>query len=184
MKHTIYNCELDGRIPDYAEKMLFGMGCFWGVERCFWQLKGVLRTAAGYAGGHTDNPNYPMICSGNTGHAEVVEVVYDPRIISTGELLKVFWERHDPTQGMRQGNDRGSQYRSLIICYNKEQMQLAETTRENYQQQLDKNGLQSITTEFMMEQTFYIAEEEHQQYLDKYPGGYCGLAGTGICLPD
>lgn len=183
-KHTIFNCDLEADIPDQSERILFGMGCFWGVERCFWQLTGVLRTAAGYAGGHTNDPDYPSVCSGNTRHAEVVEVVYDPGMISTSDLLKVFWERHDPTQGMRQGNDRGSQYRSLIVCYNEEQMQLAEKTRDMFQQQLDKNGLPSITTELMMDQTFYIAEEEHQQYLDKNPGGYCGLAGTGTCLPE
>jgi len=183
IKHTIFHCDLEGEISEQSERILFGMGCFWGVERCFWQLNGVLRTAAGYAGGHTNDPNYSKTCSGNTGHAEVVEVVYDPQIISTSELLKVFWEHHDPTQGMRQGNDRGSQYRSLIVCYNEEQMQLAEKTREIYQQQLDKNGLQTITTELLMGKTFYLAEEEHQQYLDKNPGGYCGLAGTGTCLP-
>jgi len=180
-QHTIFNCPLDGPVPDSAQTIVFGMGCFWGVERCFWQLEGVLRTAAGYAGGSSKDPDYNQVCRGSTGHAEVVEVVYEPEIITTNDLLKVFWENHDPTQGMRQGNDRGSQYRSLLVCYSREQLRIAQETQAIYQQQLDKNDYGQITTEIMSDQIFYLAEDYHQQYLQKNPGGYCGLAGTGIC---
>jgi len=182
IEHAIFKCPIDGPIPDHAEKILFGMGCFWGVEKCFWQLDGVLRTAVGYAGGETEKPDYHAICSGNTGHAEVVEIVYDPKRITINELLTVFWENHDPTQGMRQGNDRGSQYRSLIGCYSEKQLQIAKVTRDNYQQQLQQNNFGAITTELVSELTFYFGEEYHQQYLHKNPDGYCGLAGTGTCL--
>lgn len=180
--HTIFQRPLEGDIPDNAERILVGMGCFWGVERCFWQLDGVYRTAAGYAGGTTDAPDYQQVCSGATGHAEVVEVIYFPEIISTEELLKVFWEKHDPTQGNRQGNDRGTQYRSMIVCYNEEQKQKAEASKQQYQEMLNRDGFPVITTEILSDQKFYLAEEYHQQYLDKKPDGYCGLGGTGTCF--
>ncbi len=182
IEHVIFDCPIQGNIPESAEKIVFGMGCFWGVEKCFWQLKGVIRTAAGYAGGQAEDPDYYSVCSGSTEHAEVVEVVYQPEIIATKDLLRVFWENHDPTQGMRQGNDRGSQYRSFIACYNDEQLQIARETMADYQQQLTINGYGVITTELTSSQKFFLAEEYHQQYLAKNPNGYCGLAGTGTCL--
>lgn len=182
LNHAIFKCPLDGDIPDNMQRILFGMGCFWGVERCFWELQGVYRTAAGYAGGSLENPDYYTVCSGSTGHAEVVEVVYDPERITAEELLHVFWERHDPTQGMRQGNDRGTQYRSMIVSYTDEQYHEAVKTRDNYQQKLIANGHSEISTELLKDQIFYLAEDEHQQYLFKNPQGYCGLAGTGTCF--
>jgi len=180
--HAVFNRPLDAVLLENQQKILFGMGCFWGVERCFWQLDGVVSTAVGYAGGQTENPDYHQVCTGTTGHTEVVEVIYDSKVISTIDLLKVFWERHDPTQGMRQGNDRGSQYRSMIVCYTKEQKQLAMETSDIYQQYLNDDGYKTISTEILSEQVFYMAEEEHQQYLYKNPQGYCGLSGTGTCF--
>ena len=180
--HTIFNRPLDGDIPDNCYQIVFGMGCFWGVEKLFWSLDGVYRTAAGYAAGQTENPTYQQVCSGTTGHAEVVEVIYDPTIISTKDLLVVFWENHDPTQGMRQGNDRGSQYRSIIVCSNDEQCKLANETMTDFQRKLTDDGYQTISTEVERDKRFYLAEDDHQQYLHKNPQGYCGLSGTGTCF--
>jgi len=168
--------------PAGMEKAVFGMGCFWGAERLFWEIEGVYSTAVGYAGGSTPNPNYREVCSGGTGHAEVVLVVFDPQRVSYGELLRRFWEEHDPTQGMRQGNDLGTQYRSCIYCYGDEQLKEARETEAQFQAALVEKGLGAITTEIVPAPTFYYAEEDHQQYLAKNPGGYCGLAGTGACL--
>ncbi len=182
LNHAIFNVSLTADIEASSERIIFGMGCFWGAERCFWQLEGVLRTAVGYAAGTTTDPSYTAICSGNTGHAEVVEVIFNPTIISTEQILRAFWENHDPTQGMRQGNDRGSQYRSVIICSDEEQLNIAEETKKRYQTQLTKDGNGDITTELLTNVHFYLAEEDHQQYLHKNPSGYCGLGGTGSCL--
>ena len=162
---------------------MFGMGCFWGAERKFWQLPGVYTTAVGYAGGHTPNPTYREVCSGMTGHNEVVRVVFDPKAVSYDALLKVFWENHDPTQGMRQGNDVGTQYRSGIYCYGDAQQRAAEASRDAYQEMLDGRGYGPITTEILPAPEFYYAEDYHQQYLEKNPGGYCGLGGTGVSCP-
>ena len=159
---------------------MFGLGCFWGAERKFWKAEGVWSTAVGYAAGLTADPSYQEVCSGRTGHNEVVRVVFDPNVISYRELLKLFWESHDPTQGMRQGNDRGTQYRSGIYCYSDEQLQQAETSLNAYSTQLVDGGYGNITTEIIAAPEFYYAEEYHQQYLAKNPGGYCGLGGTGI----
>lgn len=166
--------------PEGMELAMFGMGCFWGVERIFWSLDGVFTTAVGYAGGYTPNPVYEEVCSGQTGHNEVVRVVFDPDNISYEDLLQIFWESHDPTQGMRQGNDAGTQYRSAIYVYNDEQARLAMITRDRYQQSLDSAGYGKITTEIVDAPEFYYAESYHQQYLAKNPSGYCGLGGTGI----
>ena len=182
VQHAIFGNDLTADISADQQRILLGMGCFWGAERCFWQLEGVTRTAVGYAGGFSENPTYQQICTGNTGHAEVVEVVYQPDIISTESILKSFWENHDPTQGMRQGNDRGSQYRSMLVCFDEQQLQLIEQSREHYQQKLYADGYATITTELLSDQTFHLAEEDHQQYLHKNPQGYCGLGGTGTCL--
>ncbi|MDH5517639.1 MAG: peptide-methionine (S)-S-oxide reductase MsrA [Gammaproteobacteria bacterium] len=160
--------------------IILGMGCFWGAEKCFWSLPGVYTTAVGYTGGSESDPTYAQVCSGLTGHNEVVLVVYDENIISLKQLLVTFWQSHDPTQGMRQGNDRGSQYRSGLYLHDSQQMQLALSTKDVYQDCLDKNGLPKITTEIMSATEFYYAEEYHQQYLAKNPAGYCGLGGTGI----
>ncbi|MFP3874372.1 MAG: peptide-methionine (S)-S-oxide reductase MsrA [Thiohalophilus sp.] len=173
-------------LPPYPEGLqlaLFGMGCFWGVERIFWQLPGVYTTAVGYAGGYTPNPTYQEVCSGMTGHNEVVRVVFDPQRIGYGQLLQAFWEGHDPTQGMRQGNDVGTQYRSGIYTYSTRQYELAEESRRRYQQCLQEAGRPAITTEIRKAPEFYYAEHYHQQYLAKNPGGYCGLGGTGVRCP-
>ena len=159
------------------------MGCFWGAERLFWQRPGVYTTAVGYAGGETKNPTYEEVCSGLTNHAEVVLVVFDPKQLSYDELLKVFWEGHDPTQGMRQGNDVGTQYRSAIYCYGDEQLKSAQKSKEMYQQALNKKGYGAISTEIRPAPPFYYAEDYHQQYLGKNPAGYCGLGGTGVSCP-
>lgn len=173
--------------PPYPENMeiaMFGMGCFWGAERKFWQLeKGIYITAVGYSAGFTPNPTYEEVCSGMTGHNEVVRVVYDPQIITYQTLLKVFWENHDPTQGMRQGNDKGTQYRSGIYTYSDEQKTLAEKSKAVYEEELVKAGYGKITTEIISAPEFYFAESYHQQYLGKNPNGYCGLGGTKVCLP-
>jgi len=168
---------------DHLKQVIFGMGCFWGAERKFWQLDGVYTTAVGYAAGHTPNPSYQEVCTGMTGHNEVVLVVYDPGRISLDQLLETFWESHDPTQGMRQGNDRGTQYRSGIYVYDEEQKKAAKVSRDCYQQELAKNGYGPITTEILDAPEFYYAEEYHQQYLAKNPNGYCGLGGTGVSCP-
>ncbi len=165
------------------EKALFGLGCFWGAERVFWQAPGVYVTAVGYAGGSTPNPTYEEVCSGLTGHTEAVLVVYDPMVTSYEALLKLLWESHDPTQGMRQGNDVGTQYRSAIYTFSPQQHAAAEVTREAYQRQLDAAGLGKITTEIRDAPPFYFAEGYHQQYLAKNPNGYCGLGGTGVTCP-
>lgn len=174
-------------IPPFPEGMrlaLFGMGCFWGAEKCFWSLPGVYSTAVGYAAGVTPNPTYREVCSGLTGHNEVVRVVYDPSVLGYEDLLAVFWESHNPTQGMRQGNDIGTQYRSGIYVYDEPQRQAAESSLEVYRQRLKERGLGAITTEIMNAPEFYYAEEYHQQYLAKNPEGYCGLGGTGVCYRD
>jgi peptide-methionine (S)-S-oxide reductase len=169
--------------PDGLQRAIFGMGCFWGAEKKFWTLPGVYSTAVGYAGGPTPNPTYREVCTGMTGHNEVVLVVFDPRIISYDDLLKVFWENHDPTQGMRQGNDVGTQYRSGIYVDNAEQQRAAEASRVAFQQQLTQAGYGSITTEIVPAPEFFYAEDYHQQYLAKNPDGYCGLGGTGVSCP-
>jgi peptide-methionine (S)-S-oxide reductase len=169
--------------PEGMQLALFGLGCFWGAERRFWELPGVHVTAAGYAGGYTANPTYEEVCSGQTGHNEVVQVVFDPSRISYQALLQAFWETHDPTQGMRQGNDVGTQYRSGIYCHDADQRHAAETSRDAYQQALDARGGGRITTEIRDAPAFYYAEAYHQQYLAKNPGGYCGLGGTGVAYP-
>jgi peptide-methionine (S)-S-oxide reductase len=164
------------------QQAMFGMGCFWGAERRFWETDGVYTTAVGYAGGHTPNPTYDEVCTGMTGHNEVVLVVFDPKQVSYEKLLKVFWESHDPTQGMRQGNDTGTQYRSGIYCSSPAQQELAEASKERYEEALKAKGYSAISTEILTAPEFYYAETYHQQYLAKNPGGYCGLAGTGGCL--
>jgi len=162
------------------EEAVFGMGCFWGAERLFWQLPGVYSTAAGYAGGYTPNPTYEEVCSGATGHAEVVRVIFDPRVTGYAALLRTFWESHDPTQGMRQGNDLGTQYRSAIFAVGQEQLRAAEESQRAYQARLEAAGKGRITTEIAEAPPFYYAEDYHQQYLAKNPGGYCGIGGCGI----
>lgn len=181
--HFVTGRPLKGPYPAQMKRAVFGMGCFWGVERLFWRLPGVWSTAAGYAGGTTLNPTYREVCSGLTGHNEVVEVIYDPAEISYEALLKAFWEGHDPTQGMRQGNDVGTQYRSGIYVATPEQRAAAEASRQAYQGRLDAAGLGGITTEIVDLPPFYYAEDYHQQYLAKNPGGYCGLGGTGVSCP-
>ncbi len=181
--HYVHGHPIKPPFPEWAETAVFGLGCFWGAERKFWETPGVYSTAAGYAGGHTPNPTYDEVCSGRTGHAEVVLVVYDPREISYDALLRVFWENHDPTQGMRQGNDVGSQYRSLIIAKTDDQRQRAEASKKIYQQALESARLGAITTDIVDDGPFYYAEEYHQQYLAKNPMGYCGIGGTGVACP-
>lgn len=181
--HAVSGHPLQPPFPAGLQQAIFGMGCFWGVERQFWQIPGVFSTAAGYAGGHTPNPAYQEVCSGQTGHTEAVLVVFDPEQVSYEQLLEVFWEEHDPTQGMRQGNDLGTQYRSAIYTLNADQQRLAEASRERFQAALDVAGFGTITTEILSDVPFYYAEEYHQQYLAKNPGGYCGLQGTGVSCP-
>ncbi|HEY9738425.1 MAG TPA: peptide-methionine (S)-S-oxide reductase MsrA [Trichocoleus sp.] len=182
-KHYVNGNPLQPPYPAGMETALFGMGCFWGAERKFWQQEGVFTTAVGYAAGHTPNPTYQEVCSGMTGHNEVVLVVFDPSVISYEQILKVFWENHDPTQGMRQGNDVGTQYRSGIYTYSEAQRQIAEASRDAYQKALSQSGYGSITTEILEAPEFYFAEAYHQQYLAKNPGGYCGLGGTNVSCP-
>jgi peptide-methionine (S)-S-oxide reductase len=170
-------------LPAGMEEAVFGMGCFWGAERLFWQLPGIYSTAVGYAGGETKNPTYEEVCSGFTNHAEVVRVVFDPKRISYEELLKAFWEGHDPTQGMRQGNDAGTQYRSTIYAYGDAQLEAAKKSKAMFQEALAKKGYGAITTEIRPAPPFYYAEDYHQQYLGKNPNGYCGLGGTGVTCP-
>jgi len=181
--HFVSGHRLEPPFPSGTEMAMFGLGCFWGAERHFWQLKGVYSTAVGYAAGITPNPTYEEVCSGLTGHNEVVRVIFDPAVIAYTDLLKVFWEGHDPTQGMRQGNDRGTQYRSGVYVYSAEQKAAAEGSRAAYQEALGKAGRGTITTEILDAPEFYYAEEYHQQYLAKNPRGYCGLGGTGVCFP-
>ena len=182
-KHFVNGNRIQPPFPAGLEKAMFGMGCFWGAERKFWQAHGVYTTAVGYAGGLTPNPTYQEVCSGLTGHNEVVLVVFDPKQITYDQILKIFWESHDPTQGMRQGNDVGTQYRSGIYYVNDAQREAAERSREAYQAQLRNAGYERITTEIMPAGEFYYAEDYHQQYLAKNPGGYCGLGGTGVSCP-
>ena len=182
-KHFVLGTPLKPPFPAGMESVLFGMGCFWGAERRFWQLDGVYTTAVGYAAGYTPNPTYQEVCSGMTGHNEVVLVVFDPVEISFRDLLRSFWEGHDPTQGMRQGNDAGTQYRSGIYCSNNQQLQQAKETQSLFQSTLNQAGYGAITTEVMHAPDFYYAEDYHQQYLAKNPQGYCGLGGTGCQMP-
>ena len=179
-EHFVKGTPLKGPFPDNLKQAIFGMGCFWGVERRFWQLEGVYSTAAGYSGGFTKNPSYKEVCTGFTGHNEVVLVIYDPENISYESLLTTFWEDHDPTQGMRQGNDIGTQYRSGIYYADEEEKLIIDETKAKYQNKLDANGIGKITTEIKQASNFYYAEHYHQQYLAKNPDGYCALAGTGI----
>ncbi|MFC0709328.1 peptide-methionine (S)-S-oxide reductase MsrA [Azorhizophilus paspali] len=181
--HYVNGHPLKPPFPAGMRQALFGLGCFWGAERRFWQQPGVWTTAVGYAGGLTPNPTYEEVCSGLTGHTEVVLVVFDPRETDYRTLLKVFWEIHDPTQGMRQGNDIGTQYRSAIYCFDASQRASAEASRERFQVELARAGYGPVTTEIADAPPFYYAEDYHQQYLAKNPGGYCGLGGTGVCLP-
>ena len=181
--HAVNSHPLQPPFPAGLQQAVFAMGCFWGAERRFWQQPGVYSTAVGYAGGHTPNPTYEEVCSGLTGHTEVVLVVFDPQVTDYAALLKVFWEAHNPTQGMRQGNDSGTQYRSAIYCHGSDQLSAALASQEAFQQALTAAGLGPITTEISAAPAFYYAEAYHQQYLAKNPGGYCGLGGTGVCLP-
>ena len=178
--HSVLGTSMLAPFPEDCEQIVFGMGCFWGAERKFWNLPGVYTTAVGYAAGHTPNPTYQEVCTGMTGHNEVVLVVFRPREISLDEVLKTFWESHDPTQGMRQGNDQGTQYRSGIYYRDEGQREAAERSLEAYQQKLKTSGYGAITTEVLPAGPFYYAEDYHQQYLDKNPAGYCGLGGTGV----
>ena len=180
--HYVNGNPIKPPFPDGMQQALFGMGCFWGAERLFWEIDGVYSTAVGYADGCTENPNYDEVCSSRTGHAEVVLVVFDPAKVSYEELLRQFWEQHDPTQGMRQGNDLGTQYRSCIFCFDDAQLDQARKSKEDFQQALNEKGFGEITTEITTAPPFYYAEEYHQQYLAKNPEGYCGLAGTGACM--
>ena len=179
-KHHVHGRKLVAPFPENMERIIFGLGCFWGAERIFWSIEGVYTTAVGYSAGHTLNPSYQEVCTGMTGHTEVVLIVYDPEIVSYQQLLKVFWESHDPTQGMRQGNDRGTQYRSGIYYTNEVQRQEALSSLEAYQTKISAQGFGTITTEIKSAGEFFYAEDYHQQYLEKNPAGYCGLQGTGV----
>lgn len=182
-KHDVNGNRTVPPFPEGTEMAMFGMGCFWGAERKFWRQKGVYSTQVGYSGGYTSNPTYKEVCTGRTGHAEVVRVVFQPEQISFASLLKVFWESHNPTQGMRQGNDIGTTYRSAIYTYTKQQLEEALASKEQYQKVLTQAGHGSITTEIAEAKQFYYAEDYHQQYLSKNPDGYCGLGGTGVACP-
>ena len=182
-RHDVLGTPLQPPFPEQMEQLVVGLGCFWGAERLFWQLDGVYTTAAGYAGGYTPNPTYEEVCSGSTGHTEAVLVVFDPAKVSLEQILRTFWEGHDPTQGMRQGNDLGTQYRSSIYYTSDEQRAAIEASRDRYQASLSDAGLGEITTEIAPAGPFYYAEAYHQQYLDKHPNGYCGLGGTGVACP-
>src|SRR5438876_1740717 len=182
-KHFVNGAPLEPPFPAGLELAMFGLGCFWGAERKFWTMPGVVSTSAGYAAGLTPNPTYEEVCTGRTGHNEVVRVVFDPKVVSYETLLRTFWESHDPTQGMRQGNDVGTQYRSGIYVYSPEQRRLAEASRDAYQRVLERAGYGRITTEILDAPEFYFAEDYHQQYLAKNPFGYCGLGGTGLACP-
>ncbi len=182
-KHFVNGHRLQAPFPEGMELAQFGLGCFWGAERLFWKTPGVYSTAVGYAGGETKNPSYEEVCSGMTNHTEAVLVVFDPKVVSYEALLKVFWEGHDPTQGMRQGNDAGTQYRSAIYTYGEQQKAAALASKDAFQQALKEKGYGAITTEIREAPQFYYAEDYHQQYLAKNPGGYCGLGGTGVSCP-
>lgn len=183
-RHFVNGKSLKPPFPTGLEQAVFGMGCFWGVERMFWEAPGVYTTAVGYAGGTTPNPTYEEVCSGATGHTEAVLVVFDPKVTSYEALLRIFWEGHDPTQGMRQGNDRGTQYRSAIYAVDDEQQRLAVASCGTFQAELNNAGFDAITTEITDARTFYYAEDYHQQYLAKVPNGYCGVGGTGVACPE
>ena len=182
MLHYVKNISINENIPENLEEIVFGAGCFWGVERKFWNLSGVYVTSVGYSGGNTDNPTYEDVCYKDTGHVEVVKIYYDPVVIDLNELLKIFWECHDPTQGMRQCNDIGTQYRSAIFCSNEDDIKKANDSKKKFQNVLSKNKYSDITTEISLIKNYYLAEEYHQQYLAKNPNGYCGLGGTGCTL--
>ncbi len=182
-RHFVAGTPLEPPFPEGLERAVFGMGCFWGAERKLWEVPGVYTTAAGYAGGTTPNPTYEEVCSGQTGHTEVVLAVFDPARVGYEQLLRVFWEGHDPTQGMRQGNDVGTQYRSAVYCATDAQRLAAEAARDAYARLLAASGFERITTEILPAGEFYYAEDYHQQYLAKNPGGYCGLGGTGVACP-
>ena len=182
-RHTVLGTPLKPPFPDGLEQAIVGMGCFWGAERVFWQAPGVFTTAVGYAGGFTPNPTYEEVCSGRTGHAEAVLVVFDPAATTYSDILRLFWENHDPTQGMRQGNDVGTQYRSMILWSDESQRTIAEASGAAFEQRLRDAGYPPITTELAAAAPFYYAEDYHQQYLAKHPAGYCGLGGTGVSCP-
>ena len=184
MIHTIFKTEIIHSQSAEIASIIFGAGCFWGVERKFWSLPGVIMTSVGYAGGDHPDPTYELVCTGITGHAEVVKVDYDPKQISLIDLLKVFWECHDPTQGMRQGNDMGTQYRSACYCLNESDMEVVKASLKLYQEVLLSSGFGNITTEIKLEEKYFLAEEYHQQYLDKNPNGYCGIGGTNCSFPN
>ncbi|MFN3664161.1 peptide-methionine (S)-S-oxide reductase MsrA [Yoonia sp.] len=181
--HHVYGTPIIRDLPTGMAEAVFGMGCFWGVERMFWKLEGVQSTMVGYTGGYTPNPTYEEVCTGKTGHNEVVRVVYDPAVISYDQLLQVFWDGHDPTQGMRQGNDRGTQYRSGIYTFDAAQQSAGEASKDAFAPRLAQAGYGAITTEIIGAPIFYFAEDYHQQYLSKNPGGYCGIGGTGVTCP-
>jgi peptide-methionine (S)-S-oxide reductase len=182
-RHIVNGAPLRPPFPDGYQRAVLGLGCFWGAERIFWELPGVYTTAVGYAGGTTPNPTYEEVCSGRTGHAEVVLVVFDPRVVAYEDVLRIFWESHDPTQGMRQGNDIGTQYRSAVYTHDDAQLQAASTSRQAYQAELSRAGYGEITTEIRPAPSFFYAEDYHQQYLAKNPNGYCGLGSTGVSCP-
>ena len=182
-QHFVNGNPIAEPVPEHLEKAVFGLGCFWGAERLFWQIPGVFSTAVGYAGGITANPTYEDVCSGRTRHTEVVLVYFDPKKVSYQQLLSAFWESHDPTQGMRQGNDRGTQYRSAIYCANDAQQEQAQVSQQSFQAALDERGYPAITTEIAALGKFFYAEDYHQQYLAKNPNGYCGIGGTGVSCP-
>jgi peptide-methionine (S)-S-oxide reductase len=182
-RHHVLDTPLEPPFPENMQMAMFGLGCFWGAERLFWQTPGVYSTSVGYAAGYTPHPSYKEVCSGQTGHNEVVRVVFDPAAVSYEQLLRVFWENHDPTQGMRQGNDAGTQYRSGVYCYSDEQTRTAEASRHDYEAALREVGYGAITTEILPAPAFYYAEDYHQQYLAKNPDGYCGHGGTGVSCP-
>lgn len=181
--HFVNHSALDAPLAPEQQQILFGMGCFWGAERLFWSLDGIVSTSVGYAGGYTPNPTYDEVCSGLTGHTEVVRVVFDTTKTHLDDILEHFWERHDPTQGMRQGNDSGTQYRSAIYCFSEEQLNIVNASKLRYQEALNHQGKSHITTEILPAGQYYFAESYHQQYLAKNPEGYCGLGGTGVCFP-
>ena len=184
MKHFLSNLDLHIETPQDYESIIFGAGCFWGVEKKFWQLDGVWLTSVGYSGGELEDPSYEIVCSGTTNHVEVVKVVFNPEVIPLADLLKVFWECHDPTQGMRQGNDLGTQYRSACYCLNESDMEIVNESLKLYQEVLLGSGYGNITTEIRLEDKYFLAEEYHQQYLDKNPNGYCGIGGTNCSFPN
>jgi len=178
--HTVLKTAIDGPVPPGFEEAVLGLGCFWGAERQFWQAPGVHTTSVGYAGGTTEGPTYRQVCTGGTGHAEVVRVVFDPAVVPYDALLRVFWEHHDPTQGDRQGNDVGTQYRSVIFTFSPEQRAAAEASKRAYEARLRQKGFGAVTTQIADAPAYYLAEDYHQQYLDKNPNGYCGIGGTGV----